>query len=174
MLPRGLLIVSLLGVLPVLAAAAEQSCDSGKPTTAPMSRFKDGGNGALIDTQSKKVWLRCSLGMNWNGGSCEGNSLTYSWSAAEAAVAELNAKQAGGHGNWRLPTVDELNSIVEKQCFKPAISLDAFPFSPEAGFWSATSVEGANPRAWMVHFLHGQQYIANKEQSWRVRPVADK
>lgn len=174
MLARTVLTLSILGVSSLPLMAAEQKCDSGTPATAPMSRFKDGGNGTLVDTQSKRVWLRCSLGMNWNGSSCEGSSLTYDWSGAEAAMAELNARQAGGRSNWRLPTVEELNSIVEKQCFKPAISLDAFPFSPEAGFWSATAAAGRNPRAWIVHFLHGEQYIANKEQSWRVRPVADK
>lgn len=175
MLAKTLLTLSLLGglSLPLLAVAA-QSCDGSKPATAPMSRFKVGGNGTLIDTQSKRVWLRCSLGMSWNGSSCEGSSLTYDWSGAEAAVAELNAKRVGGHSNWRLPTVEELNSIVEKQCYKPAINLDAFPYSPESGFWTATPVEGVHPRAWIVHFLHGQQYIANKGQSWRVRPVADK
>lgn len=173
MLIKSLFAFLLLGSLP-LSVLAEQSCDSSKPASAPMSRFKDGGSGTLVDTQGKKVWLRCTLGMSWNGSSCEGNSLTYSWSGAEAVVAELNAKQAGGHTNWRLPTVDELNGVVEKQCFRPAINLQAFPFSPEAGFWTATTAEGINPRAWIVHFLHGQQYVANKEQSWRVRPIADK
>ncbi len=157
--------------LPVMA---EQSCDSKKVATAAMSRFKDGGNGTLIDTQSQRIWLRCSLGMSWTGSSCEGNSLTYSWGAAEAAVVNLNAKQVAGHNNWRLPTVEELNTIVERQCFKPAINLDAFPFSPEAGFWSSTTAAGINARAWIVHFLHGQQYIANQMQDWRVRPIADK
>lgn len=173
MLTRGLFITVLLGGLS-LPALANQSCDGSKPATAPMSRFKDGGNGTLVDTQGPRVWLRCSLGMSWSGSSCEGNSLTYNWSAAEAAVAALNTKQVGGRSNWRLPSVDELNSIVEKKCFKPAINLDAFPYTPESGFWSSTAAAGINARGWIVHFLHGQQYIANKEQDWRVRPVADK
>lgn len=173
MLRRALLLASAVGLAP-LAAAADQVCDGGKAATAPMSRFKDGGSGTVIDSQNKRVWLRCSLGMSWSGGSCEGQSLSYSWSGAADAVAELNAKRVGGHDDWRLPTVDELNSIVEKQCFGPAISLEAFPFSPESGFWSASAAAGNNPRAWIVHFLHGQQYIANKDQSWRVRPVAGK
>lgn len=172
MLIRSLFALVLPGLfsLPVMA---EQLCDSKKTATAAMSRFKDGGKGTLVDTQGQRVWLRCSLGMNWTGSSCEGTSLTYNWNAAQAAVAELNVKQMAGRSNWRLPTVEELNAIVERQCFKPAINLDAFPFSPEAGFWSSTTAVGINARAWIVHFLHGQQYIANQAQDWRVRPVAD-
>lgn len=158
------------GTLPALA----QQCDSSKPATAPMSRFVVSGDGAAItDTRTKLTWLRCPVGMLWNGTSCSGQSHTYTWKDALDVVNEHNQKRAAGRDGWRLPKVEELNSIVEKRCFGPAINLEAFPYSPESGFWSDSPAAGVQPRGWIVHFLHGQQYIANKKQDWRIRLVAD-
>lgn len=171
---KTLLMLLLSGSLVVPAWA--QKCDTAQPASAPLSRFDAGSDGRIMtDGKTGLVWLRCPLGMQWSGSSCEGQSLTYDWGSAKAAVAELNAQRVGGQRNWRLPTVTELQGIVESRCFKPAIDLQAFPFTPESGFWSATEIEGINNvRALIVHFIHGREYIANKQQSWRVRPVADK
>jgi len=167
---KGFFVALLLGTLALPVVA--QKCDVSKPATAPFNQFKVNDNGSITDTASNLVWLRCGLGMSWNGSSCEGQTLSYGWHSAVAAVKELNTKKVAGRNDWRLPSLSELQSIVEKRCFKPAIDLDAFPFTPESGFWSSTESEGANPRAMMVLFIHGQAYVANKNQSWRVRPVA--
>ena len=169
---RGVVVSLLLGALALPALA--QKCDVSKPATAQLSQFKVNKNGTVTDTKSKRVWLRCGLGMSWNGTSCEGKTLTSDWNAATVAVEELNSTKVAGRSDWRLPKLSELQSIVEKQCFKPAINLDAFPFTPESGFWSSTESAGTNPRAMMVSFIHGQEYVANKQQSWRIRPVAGK
>lgn len=169
---RGLVVSLLLGALALPAVA--QKCDVSKSATAPSSQFKINDNGTVTNSKTKHVWLRCGLGMSWNGSSCEGKTLTYNWGAAVEAVNELNAKKVAGRNDWRLPKLSELNSIVEKQCFKPAINLDVFPFTPESGFWSSTESAGVNPRAMLVLFIHGQEYVAHKQQTWRVRPVAGK
>lgn len=173
MFKRGLFISVLIAALATPAMAA-QKCDAKKPETAPASRFNDSGNGTITDTKTKKVWMRCALGMTWNGSTCEGKTLTYNWSLAELEISELNKNKAGGRSDWRLPTTAELQSIVEKRCYKPAINLEAFPFTPETGFWTSTESPGANPRAEVVLFIHGKAYVGNKSQSWRVRPVAGK
>lgn len=157
---------------PVLAQT--QTCDTRQPATASASQFKAGGDGAVLtDTRNGNVWLRCPVGMAWDGNTCSGNSLTYTFREALGVVAELNAAQTAGRSDWRLPTVEELSSIVERRCFKPAIDLKAFPYSPESGFWTDSPVEGVQPRTWVVHFLNGNQYIANKNQTWRLRLIAD-
>lgn len=168
---RSLFFAVLMGGL--AAPVVAQDCDKSRPATAPMSQFKVGPDGAITDTKSKHTWLRCPAGMSWDGSTCTGQSHTYTWNDALEVVSEFNAKKVGGRSNWRLPKVEELNTIVEKQCFKPAINLEAFPFSPESGFWTDSSLDGAQPRVWIVHFLHGQQYIANKKQDWRIRLIAD-
>ena len=152
-----------------------QTCDTSKAENTPISRFADNGDGTLTDTKTKKIWLRCSLGASWNGSSCENLTATYTHREARSAVDALNRQQVAGRTNWRLPTADELSGIVETRCYKPAINLNVFSYSPESGFWTGDTEQGAiSRRAWIVHFLHGGRYIANQTQSWRVRPVADR
>lgn len=165
----------LLAVVMAAPAVAEQSCNDKVNASAPESRFKDAGKGVVTDTQTGQAWLRCPLGMDWNGSSCEGTSTSYAWNRAQDAVADLNEARAGGRNNWRLPSQDELLAIVEKKCYAPAINLAVFPYSPETGFWTSTEDQGLiHPRAKVVHFRNGKPYIGNKAQAWRVRPVADK
>ncbi len=157
-------------VLPVYA----QKCDSSKSATAPFSQFGNIDRATITDNKNNNTWLRCPVGMTWGGSSCEGISLKYTWTEAVVVVDELNANKHEGRSDWRLPTVEELTTVVERRCFKPAIDLKAFPYSPESGFWTDTTVGGVQPRAWVVHFLNGNQYIANKNQTWRLRLIADK
>ncbi len=166
------LVAAVLGMA-LAAPVWAQNCDTNMAETAPASRFKADNKGAVKDTKLGKTWLRCIIGMNWNGSTCEGQSLTYNWNDAQSVIDELNQKKVAGRSNWRMPTADELESIVEKRCFKPAINLDAFPFSPESGFWTSTPSEGVQPRANVIHFLNGKRYIGHKKQDWRVRLIAD-
>lgn len=166
------LIAAVLGLSMVVPAWA-QKCDTKMTETAPMSRFTADSKGGLKDSKLKKTWLRCAVGMEWDGKSCIGQTLSYNWNDAQAIIEEMNQKKVAGRSNWRMPTIEELESITEKRCYKPAINLDAFPFSPETGFWSETRSEGVQPRAWVVHFLNGNRYIAHKKQDWRIRLIAD-
>lgn len=172
MLLRSLFFSFLISGLVMPAYA--QKCDSSKPATAPYSQFSNAATATITDNKNKNIWLRCPVGMKWNGSSCTGISLKYTWTEAVVEVEELNQQKIAGRNDWRLPTVDELASVAETRCFKPAIDLKAFPFSPESGFWTDTSVEGVQPRAWVIHFLNGKPYVANKTQTWRLRLIAGK
>ncbi len=170
--PLALACVLALGVG---QAGAAQNCDTKQAESTPSSRFKDNGDGTVTDTKTKLVWRHCVVGMNWNGVSCEGQSQTYKFSAAKIQIEELNKARDGKRSDWRLPTREELSGLVEDRCFKPAINLDVFPYSPESGFWTADEDEGqVSSRAWIVHFTNGKQYVANVNQEWRIRPVAGK
>ncbi len=154
---------------------AAQTCDVNKAESTPSSRFKDNGDGTVTDTRTKLTWRHCALGMSWNGQTCEGQSASYDFVNAKIAIEELNAAGDSKHSDWRLPSRQELASIVEARCFKPAINLDVFPYSPESGFWTGTEVDGViAPRVTVIHFINGGAYIANKTQAWRVRPVVGK
>ncbi len=167
----------LAGVLALTAgqAIAAQNCDTNKPEATPSSRFKDNKDGTVTDTKTKLVWRTCVVGMQWNGVSCEGQSETFKYRSAEARVADLNKARDSKRSDWRLPTREELGSLVENRCYKPAINLDVFPYSPESGFWTSEEDAGmVTSRAWVVHFLNGNEYVANINQTWRLRLVAGK
>jgi hypothetical protein len=75
----------------------------------------------------------------------------YTWAEARRYAARL-ALDGGG---WRLPTVQELISLVDYSRHEPAIDTEAFPNTPPGWFWSATPYAGGEGRAWGVYFSVG-------------------
>lgn len=78
-----------------------------KPTVTLMM------SGQWKDPETGLVWMRCSLGQEWDGTGCKGNPLTLSWFDAKDYIQTyVNEKQRfGGYSNWRMPTVTELAGI---------------------------------------------------------------
>lgn len=65
------------------------------------------------DPETGLIWMRCSLGQQWNGVGCKGEPLALSWHDTKDYIASyVNARlPAGTNSNWRLPTIKELVSI---------------------------------------------------------------
>ena len=79
-------------------------------------------------------------------------------------------KYCEGLGNgWRLPTVQELFSIVNYNKFHPASDLDM----KSAGYWSSTTYAGNSGGAWIVHFDDGNIYGGYESGSLYVRAVRE-
>lgn len=135
-------------------AAAAQTCDTAsRPSSTPVERFKDNGDGTLTDRQSGLTWMRCALGQRWDGVTCAGKLDGHSWRGAQEAAAKLNGN--GGyarHADWRVPHVPELAMIAERQCADPRINLTLFPATPAAPFWSATPRKGFDNDAYILSF----------------------
>ena len=56
---------------------------------------------------------------------------------------------------WRLPTVQELLSIVDYTRYRPAIDVERFPDTKSGAYWSSTPVAWASRAAWVVNFSYG-------------------
>ncbi len=152
----------------------EQVCIKGKPETTPTARFSDQGDGTVKDARTNKIWLRCAVGLQWDGSSCTGQSKAYNYAEIRGVVEAYNRQKYAQRSNWRLPSRDELLSIVESRCYNPAINLAVFPYSPQSGFWTATEDVGLlTTRQNVVHFLNGGAYISNRNQAWRARLISD-
>jgi hypothetical protein len=73
------------------------------------------------------------------------------------AEAHCKALRLGGFSDWRLPTLDELQTIVDRSRYSPAI--DTNVFNTNAG-WTWTSDEykgnpGPSGSVWIVGFYGG-------------------
>lgn len=112
--------------------------------------------GVVLDVTTKLEWMRCSIGQDWIEilQKCEGTPLSLKFNSAENIARQLNA--AGGYAgktDWRLPTKDELESLVV--CMRkndstvlpnikcvwtglPAIAQLTFPQTPAAEFWTSS------------------------------------
>lgn len=93
----------------------------GGPVGAPAGRYVI--EGAVVrDVATGLSWRRCPLGMS--GDNCETGTPT------EVGFADASAACAGvldDGGGWRVPTHNELQSIVDRRTVSPAIDVRAFP-----------------------------------------------
>ncbi len=130
-------------------------------------------DGTVADASSGLTWMRCSMGQNWDGRTCTGTAILYTWDEANALTQSF-----AGQNDWRLPTERELFSIFDLS----ALALDPIAFPNEDGtiYWSASRYTGsATPpytigpaeRAWEVSLGWLEAGTANISNRYAVRMV---
>jgi hypothetical protein len=81
----------------------------------------------------------------------------YNWNDAETDfIKTLNNQQFAGVSDWRMPTINELASIVDLGTYKPSIDTRFFPGTMSAFYWSSTSHAYLTASAWGV--LYGSAW----------------
>ena len=116
---------------------------------------------AVLDKETSLVWEKSP------------QTTSATWSVAHRTCTE---KHVGGQKGWRLPSLEELASLVDSSVAPPGLALPpGHPFLAirSAVYWSATRV-GEDPRgSWGVHFGlgGGATFInwAHSVQFWCVR-----
>ncbi len=158
----------LLLIWPFAPWAAENTAVT---ATTPTSDFVlDDVNGTAYHKKTGLTWKRCAEGQAWNGSTCTGSSITYTWSQALQCGATTNCTFAGQTG-WRLPNLKELHSIVEQRNYSPAINGAVFPAPPNTYFWSASPYAPGAGNAWDVNFVNGNGSAGNEGDGDAVRLV---
>ena len=151
--------------------AAERPSPPSRPVqTLLANRYRDHGDGTVTDVKTRLQWMRCSLGQTWQGGTCVGEAKTYSWQAALDAANTLRMGSYAGYRDWRVPTREELLTLIYcssgrpktwndtgKSCEgdyeRPTIYQSAFPDTPPISYWSASPF--VPYAAWNVFFDYG-------------------
>jgi hypothetical protein len=131
----------------------------------------DNGNGTVTDNNTGLIWQKCSNGQN-NDRVCSGTASVYNWYEATGDVCK--ALRTGGHSDWRLPSKNELATIVDRSAPQsgPTIKASYFPGTIKAGYWSSTADASKPDFAWLVDFVKGHVIPAvNKKNHWYVRCV---
>ncbi len=85
----------------------------------------------------------------------------------------VNAQGLCGHNDWRVPTVKELEGIVDLGRVDPAIDTGYFPNTPSStSFWSGSPVVYDSNNAWSVFFYVGFAHYGDfRSDARRVRLV---
>ena len=114
---------------------AQAACDA----TTPDARFVVNG-GEVYDSKTNLTWQRCSVGQTWSQDMCTGTVEGMTWDKA--------AKQK--KGGWRVPTRDELLTLVEIPCGISKANRTVFPNMSDytSMYWSSTAEEKG--LAWLV------------------------
>lgn len=127
------------------------------------------------DLTTGLAWKTCAEGKS--GSTCStGANLALNWADAQTQCTGLNSANSGsgyaGYRNWRLPTMAELETIIDLGASSPAITLAAFPGTDIGAYWSVTTVPVATTNAWRVDFNEGSSNQAGKNLTGAVRCVA--
>jgi hypothetical protein len=136
--------------------------------TTPLEDFIIHNDGTVSHITTGLRWMRCSLGQTWNGTSCTGQASAFTWQSAQAQVRSFSF---AGFNDWRLPSSNELFSIIERRCWNPSINEIIFPSTPVTWFWTSTPVSFGTDDAFIGHFQYGNIYTTNESRFGRVRLV---
>lgn len=116
-------------------------------TAWPEPRFTNHGDGTVTDHLTGLMWTTNTLGQQtWN-----------------TALSICQSLTAGGHDDWRLPSVMELESLVDFGKKSPSPLLpDNHPFSGVVSspseyndYWTGTTYPGNSGNAYKVSFYDG-------------------
>jgi hypothetical protein len=139
-----------------------------------LNKFFARHDGIAEDTETGLMWLRFAHGQTWQNGAVVGDVEKVSWIKAFEIAEKLNQECCyGGYSDWRVPTIEELESLIDRQhWFKcksgDTIDSDVFPNnSPQ--FWSSSSYTCDHAR--VVYFSSGNSHIDNKNLRYAVRLV---
>ncbi len=152
-------------------------------STCVGTRFVDNGDGTVTNGLTTLVWEKKT-----NDATVHDEGNVYTWSTGTntddgTAFTSFLATVNGGGGfaganGWRLPTLAELQTIVEDfactksscNCGSPPCLDGTFSPTPSNFYWSATSYVLAN-LAWYVSFDQGAVYYAIETVGLYVRAV---
>ncbi|MDD2744544.1 MAG: DUF1566 domain-containing protein [Rhodocyclaceae bacterium] len=144
-----------LGAANVLAANQVQPLHHRSAVIDSNARFYDFNDGTVQDMQTGLTWMRCPLGQTWEDRNCVGRPEMLQWQEAVSYKHSF-----AGCNDWRLPEIDELRVLVDRD------------FSKTKGFfWSATSESNAVDTAWIVDFETGRHRVARTLNRFLIRLV---
>ena len=165
-------VLAVLAVLPSSTIAA-QFCAPHIDVSTPTSQFVDNNDGTITDKSTHLMWKKCVEGLS--GSQCQtGVATKHTWRGALQKPGAVNGQLELGYGNWRLPNVSELESLVEERCIEPSINSTVFPLTPSATAWTSSPAIHDPRYAWNVKFDFGHTYAVSREDEKYVRLVRNK
>ena len=151
----GVVTVLVLMVAP-LAVAKPPSWDKQINSPGRFQVLGDFAGAAVFDKETGLVWEQSP------------STTTFTWIGAQI---NCNQRTTGGRLGWRLPTVQELASLVDPN--NPDGNPDLPPGHPfsnvgSINYWSATTNADVTGNAWLVNFANGDVVTGDKTGTRRI------
>lgn len=122
--------------------------------TTSSARFIDNGDKTVTDTKTGLTWQKTD----------DGKART--WKDAKKYCEEISLPGKG----WRMPTREELESILDLTRYNPAID-PIFEGAKSDWYWSSTAHADYTDYAWFVLFYHGYVSCSSRDSLCFVRAV---
>lgn len=139
----------------------------------PSPRFSDNGDGTMTDRLTRLIWTKDAAAPT--AGACTGYK-AMDWTSALDYVVCLNSNNYLGHNDWRLPNINELESLVNA-ADSPQTWLSDKGFSDVQinSYWSSTTSAYQSDKAWTIGMSDGSANAYAKGNSvdtwvWPMRP----
>ena len=113
------------------------------------------GDGTVTDIRTDLTWQQ------------QVPSSTKEW---KEALSYCESLSLAGYSDWRLPTREELRSIVDYEKFNPATDTKYFP-STSSRYWCSSPVAYDPEGAWSMDFDYGRDYYSTRSYNSYVRAV---
>ncbi len=133
-----------------------------KGTAWPNTRYSDNQNGTVTDNLTGLIWMKnaaCFTPTQWASALASANQL------ASGTCGLTDGSKAG---DWRLPNIVELESLVDASASNPAITAgNPFTNVSTGIYWTSTSYYGGaagSPSAWTIRMSDGR-YINDSGSS---------
>jgi hypothetical protein len=155
---------------PLAASATAWSCVQDNVTGLIWEVKTD--DGGLRDQDHRYTWYNPDDNANGGGaGTPDGGSCVGSACDTQGYAQAVNAQGLCGASDWRLPSREELRSIVNYNRYAPAIDVSYFPNTKSADYWSSSPNADFSLGAWDVNFSGGHDGSYNKNAGLAVRLV---
>ena len=119
------------------------------------AQFVDLGNGSLYDTKTKLIWSK------------QGNEKDISWNAAQDYIKRLNEQAYLGFKDWRMPTKQELATLVQYaksagygsggKTIADFLNREGFSNIQKKWYWTSTFQNSSS--VWGIDFENGEVQI---------------
>jgi hypothetical protein len=114
-----------------------------RPLEYIQNNFEDQGN-VVIDHATGLTWQKA------------GSDQELTYQDAQTYIARLNRERFGGYADWRLPTIPELMSLIEREQHSNGMSINPIFDQRRKEYWS--SDKSPSGSAWLVNFSPGLVY----------------
>jgi len=133
----------------------------------PGPRFTDNGDGTVSDNLTGLIWMDNA---NCIGADLWANALSYCNTLADGSCGLTDGS---GTGDWRLPNIQELNSLIDLGETDPALPM-GHPFSnvQSSFYWSSSTNTYSINYAWYADLHNGNvgyHYKYHNYYMWCVR-----
>ncbi len=138
-------------------------------------KFSTDPTGTITDKATGLQWMRCTLGFMWDGNHCIEGKQWYTWFQWKRALNLAKQNGFAGYQDWRLPTIDELETLLKTTCGGDKSSTISILANVPGRYWTQTEDKENNQYVWVVNFKNGRSTTQLKSSaSYYVRLVRGK